>query len=93
MYMQYESQCAFFGNYSGTVKALETVNAGAAPGEEPVPGGVAVTSEDAEQNPPPPPTRIGPNGRIETEEEYQARMAHNAYMRFSRSLRRTLVCI
>ena len=37
-----------------------------------------------------PPIRIGPSGRIETEEEYQARMAHNSYMRFSRSLRRTL---
>lgn len=35
-----------------------------------------------------PPIRIGPSGRIETEEEYQARMAHNSYMRFSRSLRR-----
>ena len=45
-----------FWDHSGTVKALETVNAGAAPGEEPAPGGVAVNSGDAEQNPPPPPT-------------------------------------
>ena len=37
-----------------------------------------------------PPIRIGPGGRIETEDEYQARMAHNTYMRFSRSLKRTL---
>ncbi|CAK9001180.1 unnamed protein product, partial [Durusdinium trenchii] len=35
-----------------------------------------------------PPIRIGPGGRIETEDEYQARMAHNTYMRFSRSLKR-----
>ena len=44
-----------------------------------------------------PPIRIGPSGRIETEEEYQARMAHNSYMRFSRSLRRTfsalVICV
>ena len=37
-----------------------------------------------------PPIRIGPSGRVETEAEYHARMAHNSYMRFSRSLRRSL---
>lgn len=37
-----------------------------------------------------PPIRIRPDGRLETEVEYQARMAHNSYMRFSRSLRRSL---
>lgn len=37
-----------------------------------------------------PDRRIKPNGEIETEYEYEARMAHNCYMRFSRSLRRTL---
>lgn len=40
------------------------------------------TSEEAA------PIRIGPSGRPETEDEYQARMAHNCYMRFSRSLKR-----
>ena len=40
-----------------------------------------------------PPIRIGPKGQVETEEEYQARLAHNSYMRFSRSLRRTLYAI
>ena len=38
---------------------------------------------------PVPPIRIGPTGKVESEEEYQARMGHNAYMRFSRSIRRT----
>ena len=37
-----------------------------------------------------PPIRIGPNGQVETEAQYEARIAHNSYMRFSRSLKRTL---
>ena len=42
------------------------------------------TSEEAD------PIRIGPSGRPETEDEYQARMAHNCYKRFSTSLKRQL---
>ena len=99
--------CCFWKSFGvtpfGVVKALDTSNAaiGASPGDSVAPpegaaavdngGEVAVAGGGAVQNPPP--TRTGPNGRTETEEEYQARMAHNAYMRFSRSLRRTLVCI
>lgn len=33
----------------------------------------------------------GPGGRLETLEERQARLAHNTYMRFSRSLKSALV--
>ena len=37
-----------------------------------------------------PPVRMKSDGQIETEEEYNTRMAKNAYMRFSRSLKRSL---
>ena len=46
------------------------------------------TGDAAEPNPNPP-IRIGPNGQVETEAQYEARIAHNSYMRFSRSLKRT----
>ena len=59
-------------------------------------GGDGATGDTAEPNVTPP-IRIGPNGQVETEAQYEARLAHNSYMRFSRSLKRTLfanyVCV
>ena len=69
---------------------MDSGRAGARPAVGDTSGGDGDTAGDAGAPNVTPPIRIGPNGQVETEAQYEARIAHNSYMRFSRSLKRTL---
>ena len=65
---------------------MDSGRAGARPAVGDTSGGDGDTAGDAGAPNVTPPIRIGPNGQVETEAQYEARIAHNSCMRFSRSL-------